>query len=87
MIVAILPGTFEEACVELEGLSFEQAFGQLEQSVATLEQGDLSLERALALFEQGMQLVRRCNVMLDQAELRIRQLTPGADGYVVADLE
>lgn len=68
-------------------LSFEEAFGQLEQTVTTLEQGDLSLERALGLFEQGMQLVRRCNTMLDQAELRIRQLAPSGDGYAVVDLD
>ena len=73
--------------MEAEGLSFEEAFGQLEQTVATLEQGDLSLERALALFEEGMRLVGRCNAMLDQAELRIRQLVPSGDGYVLADLE
>ncbi len=73
--------------MEEEGPSFEEAFGQLEQSVAALEQGDLSLERALALFEDGMRLVRRCNLILDQAELRIRVLTPDGDGYVVADVE
>jgi exodeoxyribonuclease VII small subunit len=73
--------------VDREGLSFEDAFCQLEQTVSALEQGDLSLERALALFEEGMHLVRRCNAILDQAELRIRQLTPSGDGYVAVDLD
>ena len=37
----------------IEELTFEQAFAELEESVRTLEKGDLPLEDSLALFERG----------------------------------
>ncbi len=60
----------------IEGLTFEQAFAELEETVRKLEAGGLELEESLALFERGRALVDYCNVQLDQAELKIRQLAP-----------
>ena len=37
----------------LKELTFEQAFAELEESVRTLERGDLPLEESLALYERG----------------------------------
>jgi exodeoxyribonuclease VII small subunit len=58
-------------------LSFEEAYAELEQTVSRLERGDLSLEESIALFERGQALASRCNVQLDTAELKVRQLLPG----------
>jgi exodeoxyribonuclease VII small subunit len=58
----------------LEELSFEEAFGELEAAVQRLEAGDLMLEEALALYERGMGLARRCSEALDAAELQIERL-------------
>jgi exodeoxyribonuclease VII small subunit len=58
----------------LDELTYEQALGELEKLVAALETQDLSLENSLALFERGQQLAKRCTGLLDQAELRVRQL-------------
>ena len=66
---------------ELEELTFEQALIELEEIVAKLEAGDLTLEESLALFERGQKLANRCNLQLDEATLRIEQLT--ADGEIV----
>ena len=60
----------------LAKLSFEEAFAELEQAVAKLEQGGLTLEESLALFERGQALAAHCNVQLDEAELKVRELTP-----------
>jgi exodeoxyribonuclease VII small subunit len=60
--------------VAVEDLSFEKAFGELEESVQRLEEGDLTLEEAIALYEWGMALARRCGDTLDAAELRVRAL-------------
>ncbi|MCW5858066.1 MAG: exodeoxyribonuclease VII small subunit [Caldilineales bacterium] len=38
--------------------------------------GDGNLEASLARYETGVALVRRCNDLLDQAELRLRELSP-----------
>jgi len=64
---------------EIENLTFEQAFAELEETVHKLEAGGLTLEESLALFERGQTLAARCSTQLDQAELKIRQLTSEGD--------
>jgi len=61
---------------EIENLTFEQAFGELEETVQKLEAGGLTLEESLALFERGQALAALCNVQIDEAELKISQLSP-----------
>lgn len=69
-------------------LPFEQAFEQLTELVAALEEGDLSLEESLTLFERGQALAARCGSLLEQAELKLRQLAEDQDGeFTVADFE
>ena len=53
---------------------FEALYGRLEEAVTKLEQGGLSLEESLSLYEEGMNLARRCQELLQQAELRITRL-------------
>jgi len=59
----------------IQEMDFETAFSALQENVATLENEELPLEQALALFERGQQLANRCAVLLEAAELRIRQLS------------
>ena len=61
---------------DIDDLTFEQAFAELEETVRKLEEGGLALEESLALFERGQALAARCNAQLDQAELKVRQLSP-----------
>jgi exodeoxyribonuclease VII small subunit len=65
----------------IEELTFETALHELEETVARLEGGDLTLDEALALFERGQGLADYCNRQLDQAALRVEQLT--ADGEII----
>lgn len=65
----------------VDELDFEAAFAELEATVRKLERGDLPLEESLALFEHGMALARACERLLDQADLRVRQLVATANGY------
>ena len=58
-----------------EALSFEEAFRRLGDMVDSLEGGGLPLAEATGIYQQGMGLVRRCNQLLNQAELKITQLT------------
>ena len=62
---------------DLSGLTYEQAFAELETIVETLENGQLPLEQALSLYERGQKLAQFCGALLDEAELKIRQLNPG----------
>ena len=59
----------------VKGLSYEQAFEELEKIVSTLESNQLSLEDGMALFERGQSLAKHCTTLLEKAELKIRQLT------------
>jgi exodeoxyribonuclease VII small subunit len=63
-----------------EELTFEQAFEELQTVVAALESGEPALEDSLKLFERGQALADRCSQLLEQAELRLRQLVPDDRG-------
>ena len=59
----------------VEMLSFEQAFSELEEITKSLETDGQSLEQALELFERGQALIQHCTSLLDQAELKVQQIT------------
>lgn len=72
----------------MEKLTFEQAFQQLEETVHSLEAGDLPLGDALALFERGARLAELCDQLLDEAELRVRQImSEGSAGPETASFD
>jgi exodeoxyribonuclease VII small subunit len=64
---------------EIETLTFEQAYRELEETVQKLEAGNLPLEEALALYQRGMTLAQACTRQLDNAELRIKTLAPSGE--------
>lgn len=66
----------------ISDLSFEAAYEELQGIVEKLESGELSLEESVNLFERGKQLSDHCQSVLDQAELRVNQLSD--DGEVSA---
>lgn len=61
---------------EIQDMTFEEAFAELEEVVNQLEKGGLALEDSLALFERGQALAAHCSEMLDKAELKVKQMTP-----------
>lgn len=65
----------------LETLSFEEALAELESTISRLEGSGLTLEASLALFERGQLLAEHCGRLLEQAELKVEQLTE--DGEIV----
>jgi exodeoxyribonuclease VII small subunit len=54
--------------------SFEDIYRQLEETVRRLDEGGLTLDESIALYEEGMTLARRCQTLLEHAELRVSQL-------------
>ncbi len=60
---------------DVQSLSYEQAFAELEEIVYGLETNEKPLEEAIALFERGQALAKHCAALLDQAELRVRLLS------------
>jgi len=67
----------------VEELSYEEALRELEEIVAVLEEGQNQLEDAIRLFERGQALASRCTVLLEAAELKVKQVV----GEEVVDFE
>ncbi len=67
--------------------SFETLYRELQATIARLEAGDLSLDESLALFQRGMELAQRCGTLLDQAELRIKELVPRGEELIAEECE
>ena len=58
----------------LEELTYEEALAELEEIVSALEGEQNQLEESIKLFERGQALVARCSVLLEAAELKVRQV-------------
>lgn len=59
--------------------SFEENMQRLEQIVRAMERGDVALEESLMLFQEGTKLVESCGKLLDEAELQVKKIVPGAN--------
>ncbi|HJM74495.1 MAG TPA: exodeoxyribonuclease VII small subunit [Dehalococcoidia bacterium] len=70
----------QQGKLNLDELSFEQLYEQLEAVTTSLEGGDLSLDQSVALFEQGMELAKRCQALLGDVEQRVETLRKAFDG-------
>ena len=68
---------------KVEELTYEEALAELEAIVETLEGEQGQLEDAIKLFERGQALASRCGVLLEAAELKVKQVV----GEEVADFE
>ena len=60
---------------KIDELSYEAAYKELMELVESLESDEHSLDETLILFERGQLLSQHCAKMLDNAELKIRQLS------------
>lgn len=73
--------------------SFEQALGQLETIVDSMESGETPLAELLVKFEEGTRLLKLCEARLKEAEMKIELLKKQKDGgpgfadFPVADRE
>jgi exodeoxyribonuclease VII small subunit len=64
---------------EVEKLTYEQAYQELQSIVDLLDEGHQSLEDTLKSFERGQALARHCENLLNQAQLKIRQVAENTD--------
>lgn len=70
---------------DIQSMTYEQAYRELEEIVDGLETNQKSLDEALALFERGQALAKHCSGLLDRAELKVQQLNI-QDGPLEEDL-
>lgn len=54
--------------------TFESAYKKLDEIVNKMEKESLDLEAALKAFEEGKKTVEQCRKMLEEAELKLKDL-------------
>jgi exodeoxyribonuclease VII small subunit len=66
----------------IETLNFEEALGELETIVRTLETGQTALEDSIGAYERGITLKKHCETKLREAQAKIEKITIAKDGTV-----
>ncbi len=66
----------------IEGMSFEEALGELERIVQQLERGQLDLEGSIRAYERGTALRQHCAGKLKEVQLRVDKITQDREGKV-----
>lgn len=69
------PSESPKEAIPIEKMTYEQALNELEAIVLEFESDERTLEQALEMFERGQALARHCAQLLEQAELKIQELT------------
>ena len=58
----------------VQELTYEEALAELEEIVSALEEEQNQLDDAIKLFERGQALAARCSVLLEAAQLKVKQV-------------
>lgn len=59
----------------LEEMTLEEAFEQLDELIDRMEESDLPLEESFQLYKKGVSLVEVCNKKIEKVECDIRKVT------------
>ena len=65
---------------DIPALSFEEALAELEALVRRMESGTVRLDEAVTAYARGPQLRTHCAMKLEQARLRVDQITSDSAG-------
>lgn len=64
-------------------MTFEEKLERLKEIVEALESPDtLELDASLTLFEEGVSLVRSCRELLEEAEVRVQNVSQEENGDI-----
>ena len=66
----------------IESLNFEDALGELEAIVRSLETGQAPLEDSIAAYERGIALKKHCEAKLREAQAKIEKITVNKNGSI-----
>ncbi|HNU97647.1 MAG TPA: exodeoxyribonuclease VII small subunit [Candidatus Syntrophosphaera sp.] len=64
-----------QAAQEKDEFSLEEDLQKVEEIINKMKSGQLNLEEMIKLYEEGISLLTRCKQTLEQAELKINQLS------------
>lgn len=54
--------------------SLEEAFEQIEETIARLEDEDITLEDSFRAYQDGMKLLKYCNEKIDRVEKQVLKI-------------
>lgn len=57
-----------------DGLSLEEAFEQVEGTIALLEEENITLEESFRAYQEGMKLLQYCNDKIDKVEKQVLKI-------------
>ena len=60
--------------LEIEKMSFEEAYDELNKIVDFIESGDVSLDDSIKVYEMGIKLKNHCEKKLKDAEIKIKKV-------------
>ncbi len=63
----------------MKNMTYEKAVERLEEIVELLDSGKLTLDESLKLFEESTKLTAFCNKGLEEAKLKITELSQKED--------
>lgn len=69
----------------VDKMSFEDALGELETIVSSLESGKAPLEDSIQAYERGIALKKHCEKKLGEAQEKIEKISIGSDGSLKAE--
>ena len=59
---------------DIEKMSFEEAFDELNKIIDFIENTDVSLDDSISVYEMGMLLKKHCEKKLKDAEIKIKKV-------------
>lgn len=68
-------------------LTFESALVELEQILQQIEEGSIDLDGAIAQYARAVMLQKHCENKLQQAQLKVSQISQNADGVELVEYE
>lgn len=57
----------------IENMTYEEAYSRLEKILKTLEDKNTGLDKSLEMYEEGIALYRKCKMLLDEAEMKVKK--------------
>lgn len=80
----VASGASQAIPVDIAAMSFEEALGELQTLVKSLERGDSRLDDAIRAYERGAALKRHCEAKLREAQAKIDMIVATEDGSITA---
>ena len=64
----------KKEAIDIEKLSYEEAYEELLDITKSLETEEISLDDTMKNFERGKILIKHCETLLSQAEIKIKTI-------------